>query len=470
MADIGGTSLFGGYETTRVGRGTGDDGLERLVRTFHINFGSVKCGQSAKGAIDYAFRRGEYKNDPKAAELEFTTGDPDRVERGAELVEASAGRREGPLAERHLVKHVFELPAHANAEQRQAAAEAIVADWEARGHRAAAAIHGNGLVQPHVHVMVTARPVAGDGMVDRSVRLLVGKQAVCDERRRTAGLVNEACAGAGAVERGEVLFHGGRHEDVGINREARKAAGRMLRRLPGRAIRVPGEYDRGDEDKVAEVREKHEAARAASAERAASRQRDRAARDAARVEKELGRARDALSRAEDRLGGIKAPDYAAPEPKTLTDAQRAAMTGALKRQGIGEPDPAANARQQALAFALLNVERERGRVARTRKRAGAGGRGRNGAAGGGARGDRLGGSSRRGPPAGARGRSNPRRGAARPRRCPRSRVHARSLLGPHGRGGYRRAARGRTGQAPAAARGRRQLQEVRGEGRRQDAR
>lgn len=223
----------------------------RPARTFHCNFGSVRVGDGDAGAaIDYAARIGETVE--RTAELEHVAGDPDRLRQAAEAVDASARVRRGPTAERVLVKQTVELPADAPAERRAAAAEAIVADWEARGHVAIAAIHGNDLVQPHLHVLATARPVDAAGTVDRSATLWSTKQAVRDERARIAAIVNEAC-------RPEVEFHPGRLEDTGIERKAK-------RRVPARGWHVRG--DRApDPEEVAKARKRHEARRAELAAR-----------------------------------------------------------------------------------------------------------------------------------------------------------------------------------------------------------
>ena len=179
----------GPLESGRVGRIAG-----RQTRTFHLNLGSVKIGaaETATGALDYALRKGESAG--KADELEHAAGDPAALLAAAEAIEASAWIRGGERAERVLVKQTFELPAAASPEQRAALAEAVVDDWATRGHVAIAAVHGNGLVQPHIHVLASARPVDAAGQVDRSVRLWTSKAEVRKERARIAELVNEICS------------------------------------------------------------------------------------------------------------------------------------------------------------------------------------------------------------------------------------------------------------------------------------
>ena len=281
----GETRRIGFFDTTRVGFIYGQDDAERVVRqlarTCHINFSSLKMGggTTAKAALDYAFREGEEhgpvpdekvdelkekaeeawaggggekeiaargkaiagaeERNAKAAELECTAGDRKRVEDACERIEESAVVRKGRTAERFLIQQVIELPGDSTPAQRKACAEALVQHWEDRGHPATAAVHGNGKVQPHVHVQATARPVDAAGNVDRSALLWTGKQAVRDERQALADIVNEHCPSA-------VLFHGGRHEDVNIDREARKEAGLAQIRLPRRAQHRPAKYEFDD--------------------------------------------------------------------------------------------------------------------------------------------------------------------------------------------------------------------------------
>ena len=218
----------------------------RATRTFHCHFGSVRVADASAGtAIDYAARIDTTAE--QTAELEHVAGDVDALRRAAEAVDAAAVVRRGPTAERVMVKQTVELPAEASAAQRREAAEAIIADWQARGHVAIAAVHGNGLVQPHVHVLATARPVDDAGRVDRSRTLWPTKQAVREERARIATIVNEACRPA-------VEFHPGRLAETGIARQAE-------RRLPARAYFVrqqrapdPVEVERLREAKRAERR------------------------------------------------------------------------------------------------------------------------------------------------------------------------------------------------------------------------
>ena len=363
-------NFLGAIESGRVGRIIGPDLQERLARTFHVNFGSVRIGgegeSSPKGAIDYVFRQGEYgpPKDPekdeaarerakKAAELEYTAGDPEEVHRVADLIETSAAVRTGPRAERVLAKQVVELPADTDEEERAEAADALVADWKRRGHPAVAAVHCNGLVQPHVHVLAAARPVSAAGTVDRSVRLWTSKQEVRDERHEVARIVNAAC-------KQRVLFNGGRHEDVGIDREPRRSIPRGVRIGEGRT--------EPDLEKVAEVREMHEKARA-------SREREIREKPLRNAEKAVERAVASGAAAQERVDELKAVRAGSldedlvrvPDPIQPTERQRGAMEDALDRGGIRDADLDA-ALDQALAFAFLRIERARAREKEVRKR------------------------------------------------------------------------------------------------------
>ena len=155
------TALLAGVENHRVGRVAGDDGLAKIVRTFHARFGSVKMGggQTARDRLAYVFREGKHKSD--AADVESSAGDKEALLRDADRIKASARVRRGPTAERILATQIVELPAESTAEQRKACAEAFVADWKARGHEAVAVVHMHGEEgpQPHLHVEVAARAV-----------------------------------------------------------------------------------------------------------------------------------------------------------------------------------------------------------------------------------------------------------------------------------------------------------------------
>ena len=199
----------------------------RAVRSFHINFGSVKASEpAARGwsqAIDYAARQGKYAEDGEELEegpdVQHVAGSPDALREACKTIDAGVRQRRGKTAERILVKETVELPSDVEDEQAawKAGAEAIVADWRKRGHEAVAAVHLHGEERdhPHLHVLVAARPVNADGGVDRSRRLLVGKAAVKAERANAAERINEACEP-------KIHFHPGKLKEIGIERAAKK--------------------------------------------------------------------------------------------------------------------------------------------------------------------------------------------------------------------------------------------------------
>ena len=199
----------------------------RAVRSFHINFGSVKASApAARGwsqAIDYAARQGKYAKDGEDREegpdVLHVAGSPDALREACKTIDAGVRQRRGKTAERILVKETVELPSDVEDEPAawKASAEAIVADWRKRGHEAVAAVHLHGEERdhPHLHVLVAARPVNADGGVDRSRRLLVGKAAVKDERANAAERINEACEP-------KIHFHPGKLKEIGIERAAKK--------------------------------------------------------------------------------------------------------------------------------------------------------------------------------------------------------------------------------------------------------
>ena len=199
----------------------------RTVRSFHINFGSVKASApAARGwsqAIDYAARQGKYAEDGEELEegpdVQHVAGSPDALREACKTIDAGVRQRRGKTAERILVKETVELPSDVEDEQAawKAGAEAIVADWRKRGHEAVAAVHLHGEERdhPHLHVLVAARPVNADGAVDRSRRLLVGKAAVKAERAEAAERINEACEP-------KIHFHPGKLKEIGIDREPKR--------------------------------------------------------------------------------------------------------------------------------------------------------------------------------------------------------------------------------------------------------
>ena len=199
----------------------------------------MKVGESARASLDYIRRKGEHKGD--AADVESEAGNPQAVLDDAGLIEASARIRRGANAERQLVTEVYELPADSTPENRKKVAEAVVADWRGRGHEAVAVVHMHGerTPQPHLHVAVASRPVDGAGNVDRSRRLLTGRDQIRDERAHVAEIVNRICEP-------EVRFHPGRLIDTGIERPARK-------RIPPAAFHTARKEIRAAPEKAAEI-------------------------------------------------------------------------------------------------------------------------------------------------------------------------------------------------------------------------
>ena len=199
----------------------------RAVRSFHINFGSVKASApAARGwsqAIDYAARQGKYAEEAEAGgkgpDVQHVAGSPDALREACTAIDAGVRQRRGKTAERILVKETVELPSDVEDEQAawKASAEAIVADWRKRGHEAVAAVHLHGEERdhPHLHVLVAARPVNADGGVNRSRRLLAGKAEVRAERANAAERINEACEP-------EIHFHPGKLKEIGIGREPKR--------------------------------------------------------------------------------------------------------------------------------------------------------------------------------------------------------------------------------------------------------
>ena len=371
------------FDTTRVGRIIGPDLTERLARTFHCNFGSIKVGGNFRDALDYARRQGDYAKvekdkmdklrerldeaveagnekaiakrgkaienaearNAKADEFEAEAGDPEAVLKAADLIEETARVRSGRTAERVVATEVWELPGDSTAAQRSAAAAAIVEHWRSQGHEAHAAVHGNGVVQPHMHVTATARPILADGAVDRSRLLWPTKQDVRDAREDRAELVNRHCPGA-------VLFDGGRHEAVGIDRKARREAGLMQRRLPRHARHREESFERTRRDDDAPARQ---AGRyKASREALPAREADRAARKEARSEQ--ARKRNDRDKKRKR------------EAAELTKKQMALITDLHKQAGRALPDLATE-RGQSEAWAFAREVTEAGMAAWLREEA-----------------------------------------------------------------------------------------------------
>ena len=194
MASPQRVSLLPGVTNHRHGRVIGDGGV-RLVRTFHARFGSVKMGGAVTARTRLAYVHREGKHEGGKADVEATAGDREKVIRAADRIRDTARVRRGKTAERILATQVIELPLESDEEQRQACAEAFVADWRKRGHEAVAVVHVHGEEhdQPHLHVEIAARPVHADGSVDRSGVLWRGREPVYAERQIVADIVNRTC-------------------------------------------------------------------------------------------------------------------------------------------------------------------------------------------------------------------------------------------------------------------------------------
>ena len=216
-------SLLPGVENRRAGRVFGDDGAERIVRTFHARFASIKCGgtTTARQAAEYVLRESKHAGDgdENKADVEAAAGDKEAMLADARRIRQTARITRGPTGERILATQIIELPAESTKEQRQACAQAFVDDWRERGHQAIAVVHMHGhdkdRPQPHLHVLATGRPVAADGTVDRSAPLWRNRDEVKAERARTARLVNEHCHTVAA-------FHPGGFKDIGREEDTPK--------------------------------------------------------------------------------------------------------------------------------------------------------------------------------------------------------------------------------------------------------
>ena len=65
MAVLKFVALIPGVENRRVGRVIGDDGVERIVRTFHARFSGLKIGggMTARTRIAYILREGQFADE-----------------------------------------------------------------------------------------------------------------------------------------------------------------------------------------------------------------------------------------------------------------------------------------------------------------------------------------------------------------------------------------------------------------------
>ena len=243
-------TLLAGVENRRLGRVFGDDGLARVVRSFHFRVRSVKCGGrgTARTRIAYVRREGKHAGD--AGDVEATAGDKDALIDAADRIEATSRIKRGPTAERILQSFVLELPAESTAAERAATAEAVVEHWRTRygedrpGHEAIAVVHmhGDEAAQPHLHVEVAARPILADETVDRSVRLWTDpspSEAVKAERTAMAKIVNTWCTTKAA-------FHAGAFKEIGREDEGKPRLPISAWRAMRKAMRAAGDKDEAD--------------------------------------------------------------------------------------------------------------------------------------------------------------------------------------------------------------------------------
>lgn len=412
-------ALIPGVDNRRVGRVRGDDGVERIVRTFHARFSGLKIGggMTARTRIAYILREGQFADEK--GDVEAAAGDKDTVIEHADRIRETARVRRGPTAERILGTQIVELPAESTPEQRAACARAFVNDWRTRGHEAVAVVHVHGEEnpQPHLHVEVAARPVAADGAVDRARSLWRVKPDIYAERATVARLVNETC-------RPDPPYHPGGFRDIGREDDVPKT------RVPPRPFRearaeIRAARAAGDEGRAAAAEAAMHAASARRREEIRrgreSRRRiigvlketgqwkdgrrvgrrgqveaalDRQMNEANRWWREEAAQRGRAEQAEARVTELEASQV---RPIALSEKQRPMLADVCARHGIEGSLDAAGV--QLRAFAALHDEREERRRRRRKERdhdgrgtgeAGQNGRGAGDAGGGAADGDRRG--------------------------------------------------------------------------------
>ncbi|WP_417789132.1 hypothetical protein [Terasakiella pusilla] len=185
-------------------------------RTFHCHFSSRKVDGPIHSAVDYLARENDFEH--KKDDFEFLSGDVDFLKKSCDQIHKTVRVRKGRTAERILIMTVVELPYEMNEKQRQKTANNLVQYWQKRGHPAVAAIHGNGKVQPHIHLATTSRPISvvdGYIFVDReTIPPLRNRLAVRAERKAAAEVINNVL--------GREFFHPGKLRDTGIHRPAQK--------------------------------------------------------------------------------------------------------------------------------------------------------------------------------------------------------------------------------------------------------
>lgn len=196
-------------------------------RTFHCAVTSISKKEGglarAVGGLDYDSRRGKHSNRDDELEAE---GGRSREAMAAilEAVDAANSRKNGKVA---LRLHV-ELPAETTADQRRRIAEGVAAWFEDRDCPAHWAVHTRNSRkdwQPHLHMTVAPRAVVevhghwfgmAPGTPGRpGPRPVIDGPAAMQAFRRqvVAGVVNQVTG---------LDWHGGRLEETGIDRPARK--------------------------------------------------------------------------------------------------------------------------------------------------------------------------------------------------------------------------------------------------------
>ena len=221
MATSQRASLLPGAENHRHGRVSGDDGLTKIVRTFHARFGSVKLGGSRDRPRPASPTSTARANTPA---MPPTWRPPPATRRRSSRRRTASGTRPVCGAEKPPSvcwrRRSSSCPWRARRSSASTCADAFVADWRGRGHQAVAVVHVHGEEhkQPHLHVEIAARPVDADGSVDRSAtRLWAGGHPAVEvkkERARAADIVNRTCDP-------DPPYHPGGFRDIGVERQPR---------------------------------------------------------------------------------------------------------------------------------------------------------------------------------------------------------------------------------------------------------
>ncbi len=209
-------------------------------RTFHVRVQSVgrATGSVARAVegLDYDAREGAHV--ARRDELESADGTPrDEMARLIESASLSNPRKNAKF----VLKLQVELPAAFNPHQRREAAESVAAWFESKGCACHWAVHGRneaGLVQPHLHMTVTARPVVNVGghtivapprwHGKRVPPAIDGPKDMHAFRRQVVpGVINgiaqrDRVTIARTQDGRPVPWHGGRLRETGIARPAKK--------------------------------------------------------------------------------------------------------------------------------------------------------------------------------------------------------------------------------------------------------